>query len=58
MTIARVRYPLLALGIAALFCAVWASLLRFGWGLPSGRANLIELRSRSATPTLEPSSGA
>lgn len=43
MLISRVRYPLLALGIASLFCAVWAGLLRFGWGLPSGRANLIEL---------------
>ncbi|HET8607182.1 MAG TPA: hypothetical protein VFL66_09150 [Gaiellaceae bacterium] len=37
------RFPLLALGVAALFCGVWAGLLRFGWSLPSGRANLIEL---------------
>ncbi|MGH3002880.1 MAG: hypothetical protein ACRDM1_09525 [Gaiellaceae bacterium] len=41
--IARLRYPLLALGLAALFCGVWAGLLRFGWSLPEGRANLIEL---------------
>lgn len=39
----RLRFPLLALGIASLFCGVWAGLLRFGWGLPQGRANLIEL---------------
>jgi hypothetical protein len=43
MTASRVRFPLLALGIASLFCGVWAGLLRFGWGLPAGRANLIEL---------------
>jgi len=41
--ISRVRFPLLALGIASLFCGVWAGLLRFGWALPQGRANLIEL---------------
>ncbi len=39
----RLRFPLLALGIASLFCGVWAGLLRFGWSLPPGRANLIEL---------------
>ena len=39
----RARFPLLALGIASLFCGVWAGLLRFGWSLPAGRANLIEL---------------
>jgi hypothetical protein len=39
----RLRFPLLALGIASLFCGVWAGLLRFGWSLPQGRANLIEL---------------
>src|SRR5574337_2152278 len=43
MTASRARFPLLALGIASLFCGVWAGLLRFGWGVPSGRANLIEL---------------
>ena len=43
MTISRIRYPLLALGIASLFCGVWAGLLMFGWSLPDGRANLIEL---------------
>jgi hypothetical protein len=45
MAISRVRYPLLALalGLASLVCGVWAGLLRFGWSLPSGRANLIEL---------------
>lgn len=37
------RFPLLALGIASLFCGVWAGLLRFGWALPTGRANLIVL---------------
>jgi hypothetical protein len=41
--IARARYPLLALGLAALFCGVWAGLLRFGWSLPQGRANLVVL---------------
>ena len=40
---ARLRFPLLALGIGSLFCGVWAGLLRFGWGLPAGRANLIGL---------------
>lgn len=39
----RLRYPLLALGIASLFFGVWAGLLRFGWDLPQGRANLVEL---------------
>jgi hypothetical protein len=43
LLIARLRFPLLALGIASLVCGVWAGLLRFGWGLPQGRANLIEL---------------
>ncbi len=42
-TVARLRFPLLALGIASLFFGVWAGLLRFGWSLPEGRANLIEL---------------
>jgi len=37
------RFPLLALGMAALFCGVWAGLYRFGWSLPQGRANLAEL---------------
>src|SRR5581483_9802251 len=39
----RLRAPLLALGIASLFLGVWAGLLRLGWSLPQGRANLIEL---------------
>ncbi len=43
MIVPRVRFPLLALGIASLACGVWAGLLRFGWSLPTGRANLIEL---------------
>lgn len=43
MMTARLRFPLLALGIVSLFCGVWAGLLRFGWNLPQGRANLIEL---------------
>lgn len=37
------RSPLLALGLAALAIGVWAGLLRFGWSLPGGHANLIEL---------------
>ena len=41
--IARVRYPLLALGLLSLVAGVWAGLLRFGWDLPRGRANLVEL---------------
>ena len=43
MLASRLRFPLLALGLASLFCGVWAGLLRFGWNLPQGRANLIEL---------------
>ena len=43
MPASRLRFPLLALGLASLFCGVWAGLLRFGWNLPQGRANLIEL---------------
>src|SRR5579885_1330265 len=41
--VSRARFPLLGLALAALFCGVWAGLLRFGWSLPQGRANLIEL---------------
>src|SRR5665213_2011666 len=41
--VSRIRFPLLALGLAALAAGVWAGLLRFGWSLPDGRANLIEL---------------
>lgn len=37
------RYPLLLAGLAAFVCGVWAGLLRFGWSLPDGRANLVEL---------------
>jgi hypothetical protein len=40
---ARARYPLLLAGLAALVCGIWAGLLRFGWSLPAGRANLVEL---------------
>lgn len=43
MVTSRLRFPLLALGAASLFCGVWAGLLRFGWNLPQGRANLSEL---------------
>lgn len=39
----RVRYPLLALGLAALAAGVWAGLFRLGWSIPRGRANLVEL---------------
>jgi hypothetical protein len=41
--ISRMRFPLLALGLAALVAGVWAGLVRFGWSLPEGRANLAEL---------------
>ncbi|MGZ4352455.1 MAG: hypothetical protein ACXVZ4_02820 [Gaiellaceae bacterium] len=41
--VSRLRFPLLALGLGSLFCGVWAGLLRLGWSLPTGRANLIEL---------------
>ena len=41
--VSRLRFPLLALGLASLAAGVWAGLLRFGWSLPGGRANLIEL---------------
>ncbi len=43
MIVSRLRFPLLALGVASLVCGVWAGLLRFGWSLPQGRANLAEL---------------
>jgi len=39
----RLRFPLLALGLASLFFGVWAGLLRFDWSLPEGRANLVAL---------------
>src|SRR5579885_1084992 len=41
--VSRARFPLLGLALAALFLGVWAGLLRLGWSLPQGRANLIEL---------------
>jgi hypothetical protein len=41
--VSRLRSPLLALGLASLFFGVWAGLVRFGWSLPTGRANLVEL---------------
>lgn len=41
--VSRIRYPLLALGLLSLVCGVWAGLERFGWDLPAGRANLVEL---------------
>ncbi|MCZ7589909.1 MAG: hypothetical protein M5U27_13845 [Gaiella sp.] len=41
--IARVRFPLLALGLLSLVAGVWAGLLRFGWDLPHGRVDLVEL---------------
>ncbi len=37
------RFPLLALALAALSAGVWAGLLRLGWALPQGRADVIEL---------------
>lgn len=40
---ARARYPLLALGLAALAAGVWSGLYRLGWEIPRGRANLAEL---------------
>ncbi|MCC7352870.1 MAG: hypothetical protein IT330_03860 [Anaerolineae bacterium] len=36
----RIRYPLLALGMVALLAAMWAGLLRLGWGLPMLRPTL------------------
>ena len=39
--VSRLRFPLLALGLGSLFCGVWAGLLRLGWSLPQGRANLM-----------------
>jgi len=41
--VARVRFPVLALGLASLALGVWGGLIRFGWSLPEGRANLVEL---------------
>ena len=41
--VARARFPLLLLGLTSLILGLWAGLLRFGWSLPQGRANLIEL---------------
>lgn len=41
--ISWMRFPLLALGLAALAAGVWAGLVRFGWSLPNGQANLAEL---------------
>jgi hypothetical protein len=37
----RARLPLLALSIAALFAALWAGLLRLGWGLPPIQSGLF-----------------
>jgi len=39
----RLRVPLLALGIASLAAGVWAGLERFGWQLPGGSPDLVEL---------------
>jgi hypothetical protein len=41
--ISKLRFPLLALGIASLVYGVWAGLIRLGWSLPTGRANVVEL---------------
>jgi hypothetical protein len=41
--ISKLRFPLLALGIASLVYGVWAGLIRLGWSLPAGRANVVEL---------------
>jgi hypothetical protein len=41
--VSRARFPILALGIVALTSGVWGGLLRFGWSLPAGRADLVEL---------------
>ncbi len=37
------RFPVLALGLASLVLGVWGGLIRFGWSIPEGRANLVEL---------------
>jgi len=41
--VARLRYPLLAAGLASLVVGVWAGLLRLGFGLLSGPADLAAL---------------
>jgi hypothetical protein len=41
--VSRIRFPILALGLVALTSGVWGGLLRFGWSLPAGRADLVEL---------------
>ena len=41
--VARLRFPLLALGVASLVVGVWAGLARLGWSLPEGRTNLPAL---------------
>lgn len=35
MVVSRLRFPLMALGMIALVAAMWAGLVRLGWGLPS-----------------------
>ena len=40
MTRHRIRLPLMALGLIALLAAMWAGLLRLGWGLPMLRPTL------------------
>lgn len=37
------RFPVLGLGLVSLGLGVWGGLIRFGWSLPEGRANLVEL---------------
>lgn len=41
--IARIRFPLLLIGLISLFCGVWAGLMRLGWSLPAGPADLMML---------------
>lgn len=41
--VSRLRFPLLALGLASLAAGVWGGLTRFGWDLPGEAADVAEL---------------
>jgi len=36
----RIRFPLMGLGVLGLLAAMWAGLVRLGWGLPALRPGL------------------
>lgn len=38
--VGRIRFPLMGLGMLALLAALWAGLVRLGWGLPPLRPTL------------------